>query len=94
MQVVYKYRLPLIPGPQKVTMPSNAQVVEVAEQSGQPYLWATVDPSAPPQDYTVRIVATGELLPDSWRHLGTVHVRPHVFHVFTDTLLPPSQVRS
>lgn len=80
-QVVWKYPLGLALD-SWVMMPAGAEPVHVAEQDGQPTLWAIVDPSEPTVFRRIHVRGTGDLVPDYSVYVGTVHVSGYVLHVF------------
>ena len=78
---VWKYPLGLSVEPW-VRMPVGAEVVHVAEQGGQPTLWAIVDSSQPMVRRLIHVVGTGDAVPDGTAYVGTAHLGGYVLHVF------------
>lgn len=84
---VFKYALPLHPGPTVVKMPDRATIVHVAEQGHSPTLWAVVDETQPMVDRTFVVVYTGTPFNvDGCEHIGTCvgcgFHRGLVLHIF------------
>ncbi len=90
---IFKYRIPAhwLPGPivgQAVyaeEMPKGAVILSVGQQNDRPFVWALVDPAAPPSGRQIVIVLTGwETAADPGRFLGTIHLHQGrtVAHVF------------
>lgn len=70
---------------QCIQMPTDAEILCVQMQAGQPCLWAQVDPQAEKGPRYIWIVGTGHELPDFvMRYIGTfqMHQGALVFHVF------------
>jgi len=81
-QVVWKYQLDHA-GRTEVMMPGDAKVIEVAMQGGKFTLWAVVCPGIVDQKRVFYVAGTGHPIPaEAHTHLGTVHVKGFVFHVF------------
>lgn len=78
MRKVWKYEVTLSP----TLMPFGAKIVHVGMQGHDPYLWAEVDPDAPTEDRHFVVVGTGQDIPESSVHVGTVLDRPFVWHVY------------
>ena len=85
MQTIYKYAVTMS-DTFTLAMPANAQVLSVQVQHGHPQLWALVDPDAPKQPRTFRVVGTGHPMEDAGRcrFIGTFQVENGylVFHLF------------
>lgn len=85
MKVIYKYRLD-ITDHQRVLMPRFANLLCVAEQRSDLMLWALVDPQAALDSREIRIVGTGNPIPNAseLKHIGSVVMSNSVFvwHVF------------
>ena len=83
-QVIWKW--PVAPESQFVLeLPRGAQILTVQEQHGRPQLWALVDPSAPVQRRTFRVMPTGiewECDGELLHYLGTFQLKQLVFHLF------------
>ena len=68
-----------------VEMPKGAEVLHVDLQRGGVFMWARVDPAAPPEIRSFRLAGTGhELAGDVGRHVGSFMLAGGglVFHVF------------
>lgn len=89
MRTIYKYTIPFIPSGVVIWMPKGAEVMHVAFQRDEDdiKLWAAVDTDAKLEERRVRIVGTGQELPEgAWRHVGTVVTSggDYVWHVLVD----------
>jgi len=72
--MVYKYKLSgtEYTQPVSITMPMDSQIVSVAEQDGDIFIWAVVDPNWQPWGIRkFRIVGTGDGV--AGHYVGTVH---------------------
>jgi hypothetical protein len=87
VNTVWKWPLMLAPE-QTVTVPAGARPLHLADQHGIPCLWLLVDPDAPRETWTVRMVGTGWQPQDfaGWTHLGSVLDRggTFVWHYFRE----------
>lgn len=83
MRTIWKFRFEITDW-QKVEMPSGAQVLHAGlDNFGSPCLWAIVDPSAPISPVEVRVIGTGNPMPEEHlHHVGTFNVSPFIWHVF------------
>lgn len=66
-------------------MPIGAEILSVQVQRGNPHMWALVDPEAPCEVRTFRILGTGYIeLGAPGQHLGSFQLNDGalVFHVF------------
>lgn len=85
MPVIFKYPLSNA-ATQTVTLPTNAELLSAHFQQNQLCLWALIDPDAPDSAWQVRVLATGEPVPDRGtlgRFVGTAHAPDGtVWHVF------------
>lgn len=81
MRAVYKY--PLIMG-EGAMLPNDAKIVYVGKDfSGQPCVWAEVEPFARvPNNVIVHVFGTGHVLPDGFTHAGTWVDGPFVWHAY------------
>lgn len=72
MRAVHKYALQRN-GETKLRLPLNAWLLRVDLQAGVPHVWVLNDPEATRAraQVTVRIVATGEPIPDSYAYVST-----------------------
>ncbi len=105
MKKIYKYQLEALPR-QTIKLPVLAKVLGVGTQSSWEcgglfealhiVLWAMVnpDPDISQQDVTIRMIMTGEEIPDDERldHIGTIQLHPEgylghgiVAHFFIET---------
>lgn len=71
-------------------LPQGAQVLTVQVQDGQPYLWASVIPSAPVEPRRFRLLPTGlEYEADRLTYVVTFQIvtegRPLIFHLLEET---------
>lgn len=53
-RTIWKYELPMAETTTVFAMPKGARILSVAEQGGQPFLWAMVNPNA--EETTERII--------------------------------------
>ena len=94
MITVYKYQLR---GSNRtiVEMPKGAKILHVANQDGNPVLWARVDTERKIEERTILLVGTGwpisdvgvdPLKVDPWYYIGTFmsHNSSLVWHVFEE----------
>ncbi len=84
MKTVYKYGLPMN-DVAEFMMPIGAEILHIAEQDGNPCMWALVDPIATNELFRVRVAGTGhQIHEDDLEHLGTFFLQGGslVFHVF------------
>lgn len=70
-----------------LAMPRGAEILhaDVQQTSGQPTLWAVVDPEEPKEPRTFRVHGTGRELPDDFKpmvHVATFQSGPFVWHLF------------
>jgi hypothetical protein len=89
--IIYKYSLE-ITDEQWVTMPTGARILSTQWQGDGLVAWAIVDPKAAPRPQMVRVIGTGNPMPEFSDHfvfVGTVQepARPLVWHVFSDPSL-------
>lgn len=86
MKQIWKYELD-VTDDQYVPMPKGAKPLSVGVQGITPVMWAEVDPNAPTVKVHVRILATGEQIPDTeqqaaMQFVGTFQVGGFVGHVY------------
>lgn len=94
MLTIHKYNIQ-ITDRQVLRAPARAMFLTAQPQMGKVCLWAVVDPSAPMNDYDIRIYGTGHkiLAPVKGHHsgfgtgprlpyIGTAQVEELVWHVF------------
>lgn len=58
------------------------------DPSNKPCIWAIVDPEAPTIKVRIRIVGTGEPLPEDCgvrNFMGAIIAKPYVWHIFDTT---------
>lgn len=85
---IWKYTLPTAPGDHLWTLPIGARILSVQEQAKRVVMWVLLDPSADmSRPYDLRVVTTGENVPDSWleaNHLATIPLLggSYVLHYF------------
>lgn len=82
--VIWKFPLPM-EDRARVVMPFPGQVLHVAEQGGEPFVWAVVSPGAREVVRVLRVAGTGHPLGVGDRpHVGSFLMRGGalVFHVF------------
>lgn len=79
---IYKYTLK-ITDTQVVEMPEGAGILTVQMQHGNLCLWALVKPELPTQSRYIRIIGTGNPVPDeSLSYIATAQAGPLVWHIF------------
>ncbi len=84
MQTIYKYPL-ILTGKQAITMPYEAQILDVQMQNGVLCMWAMVDTVAKMNEVTIRIYGTGRPIENPrLRYLATVQDGECVWHVFEE----------
>ena len=87
--VIWKFSLPIVDR-QTVTMPKDANILSVQQQSGILQMWAIVEPDAEREPRVIEIVGTGNPMPDvtdeglARCHIATVQTCQGrlVWHVF------------
>ena len=73
-----------------VSMPGGAKILALQLQRGRPQMWVLLNPEAPPEQRTFRIVGTGHRysarLFGTWQYLGTFQMQDGAFvwHVFEE----------
>lgn len=85
--VVHKYEVPF--GQGLMPLPVGARILHVDVQPNSPtgegvFAWALVDPSADREKRQIGYFATGELIPEGAKHIGTALSSggAFVWHVF------------
>ncbi len=81
--MIYKYAVERI----GAAMPLGAKILHVGEQNGQITVWADVDPHAGLVLRKIRIVLTGDRVPNGCgveHHIGTVFIDGYIYHIFDD----------
>ncbi len=87
MRAVYKYPVP-VDDSVTIEIPSGSRIltVQFQEPHGYPYLWALVNPSAPPEMRHFMLVGTGDPIEtsDDLLYIGTFQLRGGtlVYHLF------------
>ena len=89
MKTIHKYA---ISNGEVIELPKDAEILHVGLQGDSLFLWAYVDPNAPPEGRRFSIRATGEYMEDTPRkHIQTYMQRsqtyvqsPLVWHVFEE----------
>ena len=72
MRRVYKYPL-LITDEFAIGLPKGAQILRIALQHGEPFLWALVDPDAELEQVFIRCAGTGHPIEEKdVEYLGSV----------------------
>lgn len=73
---------------QRIDMPIGAEILCVQVQSGQPCIWAKVDPSQPTESRGIYVHGTGhDVADDASKYIGTYQLTSIlVFHVFEQAL--------
>ncbi len=84
MKRIYKYPLEAKFGSQHVSMPKHAEIKAIQPQSGNPCMWAFVDPENEVVAREFILVPTGgEPIPAGLMgYLGTFQIGWLVYHVF------------
>jgi hypothetical protein len=83
---IWKYELE-VTDDQYIEMPKGAKPLSVGVQSRTPVMWVEVDPEADGLNFHVRIIATGEPIPETeeqagMQFVGTFQIGLFVGHVF------------
>ncbi len=84
-RVIYKYELPAPANHFEIEAQVGAQWLHVDVQSGRPYLWALVDPTADTELYKFRWAGTGQSIGDDvGEYVGTFMMLEGalVWHIF------------
>jgi len=88
MKTVWKF--PLKPGKNEFMLPKHSSALTVSAMTGEPCLWALVDPSQEKVPYTFLVLGTGHEGPDDLyqeEYIGTFFVRAE--HIGMMMGLPP-----
>ena len=83
-KAIWKFPLEIM-DEQSIEMPGGAELLTVAVQGGECFLWAVVQPKNNRVSRRLNIYGTGHPLPDEpGRHIGTfmLHGGALVFHAF------------
>ena len=85
-RVIWKYQLAAnaysVKDEVHLQIPEGFTLLSVAVRDGALCLWAQVDPSRPLVGKLIQIVGTGDPFKIPIRFLGTVVMKPFVWHVF------------
>lgn len=84
MTTIWKFPLTATVGmPEKIAMPAGATILDVQVQSGQPCMWAEVDPAAPVEDRMFVVRGTGHTF-DGFHgtYIKTFQEPPYVWHLY------------
>lgn len=87
MKTIYKYKLNVI-DKQIIKTPQYGIILSVQEQDDQLCLWVQVDTEAPEVERIIRVIGTGNHLPDNLCYIGTVQQKPYVWHIYEDFNVP------
>lgn len=70
---------------QEILLPKEFEVIAVGlSPNGHPSLWAEVDPEDEVGLVTLRVIGTGDELPDKRKHLGSFANGPFMWHVYSE----------
>jgi len=84
MFMIWKFQVEIVDR-QTIHMPLGARIISAQVQGDTICLWAIVDPGSNPSPATIRIVGTGQQMPEvDMEHLGTVQMDQFVWHVFRE----------
>jgi hypothetical protein len=86
MRTVYKYPLKLVET-QTIEMPRQCAMLTVQIQAGEICLWAEVVLDGKVEARTIRLVGTGNPMPEGTVYLayiGTVQMLPYVWHIYEE----------
>jgi hypothetical protein len=85
VNVIFKYGLE--PGPQRVILPSIANLLHVGAQEGRLFMWAQVQSDAIQLERRIHVYGTGHAMGEApGAYVGTAIVGPYVWHVFDEGL--------
>lgn len=65
-----------------VLMPGGAKVLRVGAQDNKIFLWAALDPLAPPEVRNFKIYGTGHEIGENEAYVGSVTQVPYEWHIF------------
>lgn len=88
MKAIYKYPIDFATS-QILAMPVGADIISVQMQNGILTIWAIISTEVSLIPVTIRIFGTGKEIPVDLvlRHVGSIRVGIHVWHVFIDVTL-------
>lgn len=75
MKTIYKY---LVDAP----LPSDIEILHIAEQNGKYYLWGLTDPRMQHPTFRLTVLGTGHPVDDNLVYVGTFHEGSYVWHLF------------
>jgi len=81
-KTIWKVHLNLVDGWQAVVLPGYAGVALVAPQEGELHVWVHVDKSGLEKTVNFKVTGTGHPSPEDGKHVGSVIMRPFVWHVW------------
>lgn len=85
MNIIYKYPLEIIDR-QQIELPAGSSILTVQVQNNKLWLWALVDPSAPPATRHIHLFGTGQPMSnaehDHCLYINTVQHSYAVWHFF------------
>lgn len=83
--VIFKYQLN-ITDEQSLFVPQGFRPLSVGNQHGQVTMWAEVKALTPDRYVKVRIIGTGNMMPNmaGFHFVGTVFQDPFVWHVYAE----------
>jgi len=83
MRVVYKYAVPVSAGRRHpISVSTDARLLHVAEQHGEPTLWLETDPYEVQETREFQVIGTGWQVPEQTAYVGTAHCGAFVWHVY------------
>lgn len=80
--VIWKFKLRIGTGEQRVEMPAGSRLLTVQAQGGAPTLWALCDESAPEVARRIWCYGTGDSLLGHWPFVATLQLGSSVVHYF------------
>jgi hypothetical protein len=84
VRTIHKYEIYGMPGSHILDMPTGAEVIHFGTQEASLRIWAVVNDLEPLRPRTFVLAFTGQPIPSMHRHLGTVQLGPHVYHLFEE----------
>ena len=84
MRRVFKYEL-LMCDHINIILPKGAEILKVGVQSDQPFMWTLIDPDAPDEKRSFRIVGTGHSIDEiNLKFIDTFQLSGGdlIFHIF------------
>jgi len=79
---IYKYPIQIV-SEQDIEMPYAAEIIHAGlDPTGQPCIWAVVNPGFDPKPRRIFVVGTGREFETWERHLGSFLQDQFVWHVF------------